>query len=220
MCPPERSLRLGPEKSKLRIFLLALVFMSLTCAIAAPVGIDLLDSRIYTPQDVEKMIGFHPLGVLVDDDEFRQEISDEYYFRLAAGVDHAVRNSGCRTFLFTSPTHGGGTTTVVRKLNEELRGLNLRTLMITASGSGDLDFSQSDVPSRSSHLLESRNKTDEIQPSPLSPLCHLRFRWRRPNGENNPLLIKSCVLSSKPASFAMWCSSMQSRCLFPRKLNI
>ena len=166
---------LGPEKSKLRIYLLALVLMSLTCAIAVPVGIDVVDSRIYTPQDIEKVVGFHPLGVLVDDDEFRHEISDEYYFRLAAGVDHAVRNSGVRTFLFTSPTHGGGTTTVVKRLNEELRGLNLRTLMITASGSGDLDFSRSDVPSRSSRLLESRNKTDEIQPSPLSPLVIYDF---------------------------------------------
>lgn len=166
---------LGPEKSKLRIYLLALVLMSLTCAIAVPVGIDLVDNRIYTPQDIEKVIGFHPLGVLVDDDEFRHEISDEYYFRLAAGVDHAVRNSGVRTFLFTSPTHGGGTTTVVRRLNEELRGLNLRTLMITASGSGDLDFSRSDIPSRSSRLLESRNKTDEIQTSPLSPLVIYDF---------------------------------------------
>jgi polysaccharide biosynthesis transport protein len=166
---------LGPEKSKLRLFLLALVLMSLTCAIAVPVGIDMVDSRIYTPQDIEKVIGFHPLGVLVDDGEFRQEISDEYYFRLAAGVDHAVRNSGVRTLLFTSPTHGGGTTTVVRRLNEELRGLNLRTLMITASGSGDLDFSRSDVPSRSSRLLESRNKTDEIQTSPLSPLVIYDF---------------------------------------------
>jgi succinoglycan biosynthesis transport protein ExoP len=166
---------LGPEKSKLRIYLLALVLMSLTCSIAVPVGIDVVDSRIYTPQDIEKVVGFHPLGVLVDEVEFRHEISDEYYFRLAAGVDHAVRNSGVRTFLFTSPTHGGGTTTVVRRLNEELRGLNLRTLMITASGSGDLDFSRSDAPSRSSRLLERRNKTDEIQTAPLSPLVIYDF---------------------------------------------
>ncbi len=166
---------LGPEKSKFRFFLLALVLMSLTCAIATPVGIDQLDSRIYTPLDIERVIGFHPLGVLVDDDEFLQEISDEYYFRLAAGVDHAVRNSGVHTFLFTSPTHGGGTTSVVGRLNEELRCLNLRTLTITASGSGDLDFSRSDVPSRSSRLLERRNKTDEIQSSPLTPLVIYDF---------------------------------------------
>jgi hypothetical protein len=177
---------LGPEQSKFRIFLLALVIVSLTCAIATPVGIDLLDSRIYTPQDIEKAVGFHPLGVLVDDNEFRREVSDEYYFRLAAGVDHAVRNSGVRTFLFTSTTPGSGTTTVIRRLNEELRGFNLKTLTITASGSGE-EISRSDVPARSrcwwrhagsadlNHLLESRNKTEEIQSSPLTPLVVYDF---------------------------------------------
>ena len=160
----------GPEKSKLRSYLLALVFLSLICAIATPVGIDLLDDRIYTPMDVEKAIGFHPLGVLVDDDEFRPEISDEYYFRLAAGVDHAVRNSGVRTFLFTSPTPGGGTTTVLRRLNEELRGLNLRTRTITASGSDELEVSPSNAPSRSNYLLQSRNKTYDMRTSLPAPL--------------------------------------------------
>ena len=161
---------LGPEKSKLRVFSFLVFLMSLTCAIALPIGIDLVDSRIYTPQDVEKVVGFHPLGILLNDDDFRQEISDEYYFRLAAGVDHAFRNSGVRTFLFTSPAQGSGTTTVVRKLNKELRGLNLRTRTITATGSDEPEVSQSDVLSRFDHLLESRNRTDEIQSSPLTPL--------------------------------------------------
>jgi hypothetical protein len=163
------------EPSRLRLFALPLFILILGTAVTTAVWIDLMDSRIYTPQDIERVIGFHPLGVLVDESEFRQEISDEYYFRLAAGVDHAVRNSGVRTFLFTSPAHGGGTSTVVRRLNEELRGLNLKTLMITASGSGDLDFSRTDVPLRSSRLLEKRNKTDEIQSSPLSPLVMYDF---------------------------------------------
>ena len=162
---------LGPMPSKLRLFVLALIVLSFSGAAATAVGIDLLDTRIYTPKDVESVIGFHPLGVLVDDDEFRQEIVNEYYFRLAAGVDHAVRNSGVRTFLFTSPMHGSGTTTVVKKLNEELRGLRLRTRTITASASDAPDIFRGNVPWGSSHLLESRNKTDEIQSAPLTPLA-------------------------------------------------
>ncbi len=161
---------LGPEPSKLRLFLLALVLGSLSCAIGVPVGIDLLDGRIYTPQDVERVIGFHPLGVLLDEYEFRKEISGEYYFRLAAGIDHAVRNAGVRTFLFTSAAHGSGTTTVVRMLTEELRRLNLRVRTITATGTDELVVSQSEVSLRPDHLLQSRRKTDEIQSSPLTPL--------------------------------------------------
>jgi uncharacterized protein involved in exopolysaccharide biosynthesis len=162
---------LDPEKNKLKSFLLALGFLSAIFAIATPVGIDLLDDRIYTPRDVEKVIGFHPLGVLVDDGKIRREISNEYYLRLAAGVDHAVRNSGIRTFLFTSPTHGSGTTTVVEKLNEELRGLKLRTRTVTAGVSDASEIFRNTAASRSRYLLERENPTDEIQPSPLSPIA-------------------------------------------------
>jgi polysaccharide biosynthesis transport protein len=166
---------LGPEKSKLISLLIELVVVSVVFAISAPVVVDLLDKKIYTSTDVEKVVGFHPFGLLVDHDEFRQEISNEYYFRLAAGVDHAVRTSGVRTFLFTSPAHGGGTTTVIRRLNEELRGFKLKTRTITASSSDDWNVPSSNVPSRNGHLIESRSKTDEIKAAPLTPLTFFSF---------------------------------------------
>jgi capsular polysaccharide biosynthesis protein len=182
----------GPEKSKLPVFLLALILMSLTCAIAAPIGIDLLDGRIYTPQDVEKVVGFHPLGILLDNDEFRKEISGEYYFRLAAGIDHAVRNSGVKTFLFTSPAHGSGTSTVVKRLSEELRGLNLRTRTITASESEEFEVFHRDTPSRSDLLLQRLNKNDEIKPSSPTPIVaiydHPDSRNRQEATTSNPVL--------------------------------
>jgi len=161
---------LGPQKSKLQSFLLALVLMSLVCAIVTPVGIDLLDSRIYTPLDVERVVGFHPLGVLLNDDEFRQEISSEYYLRLAAGIDNAVRNSGARTFLFTSAAHGSGTSTIVGKLSEKLRSLDLRTLTIVASAMEEMEIPRDGVFSRSELLLQRRAKTEEMQPSAITPL--------------------------------------------------
>jgi capsular polysaccharide biosynthesis protein len=154
---------LGPEQSKMKIYLVALLLVSLACATVAPVGMDLLDNRVYTPQDVQRVVGFHPLGILLDEDKFAPEISGEYYFRLAAGIDHAIRSSGARTFLFTSPAHGGGTSTVVRKLNDSLHSLNLRTRTITASGLGELDLPRSDASPRSKLALQGRNKADETR---------------------------------------------------------
>ncbi len=137
----------SPERSKLPIYGLAVLMISLTVASAVSVGMDLLDHRIYTPRDVEHVLGFHPIGVLVDEDRFPGEVAGEYYFRLAAGIDHAVRSSGARTFLFTSAAHGAGTSTVVRKLSEQLRSLHLRTRTMTAAASSELDlFSGGDSP--------------------------------------------------------------------------
>jgi polysaccharide biosynthesis transport protein len=75
--------------------------------------------------------------------------------------------------LFTSPTHGSGTTTVVNKLSDELRGLRLRTRTVTASLYDELEVSRSNVPLRPGHLLEARNRTDEIQASPMAPLASI-----------------------------------------------
>jgi len=177
---------LGPEQSRLRIFVLALILFSLVCATAAPVGIDLLDERIYTTQDVERVVGFHPLGVLLDKDEFRQEVADEYYFRLAAGIDHAVRDSGARTFLFTSPTHGCGTSTIVRELSSKLRSLDLRTWTIMASAFEGIESAPNDVFWRSELLLQRRNKADDIHPAALAPISAIRDHAANRTGQEGP----------------------------------
>ena len=173
----------SPEPSKLPLYTLALLLMGLACAASAPVGIDLLDNRIYTSHDIERVVGFHPIGVLLDEDEFPEKISGEYYFRLAAGIDHAVRTSGARTFLLTSPAHGGGTTTVVRKLSDELRVLNLRTKIIKAVEFGELEVTPSSASSLSELFLQKWNKPDEIRHTPLtaaSAACgNLRFHIER-----------------------------------------
>jgi len=167
---------LNPEASKLKFYLLALVLMSLACAIAAPVAIDLLDNRVFTARDVEQVMGFHPLGVLLDNREFRREIAGEYYLRLAAGIDHAVRNSGARVFLFTSPSHGSGTSTIVREVSDKLRSLDLRTQTIVASASEGLEVTPGNIPWRSQLLLQRRNKTDEIRLAALAPIAALHGR--------------------------------------------
>jgi succinoglycan biosynthesis transport protein ExoP len=168
----------SPERSKLPIFALAVLMISLTIATAVPVGMDFLDHRIYTPGDVEQVVGFHPIGVLVDEDRFPGEVAGEYYFRLAAGIDHAVRSSGARIFLFTSAAHGAGTSTVVRKLSEQLRGLHLRTRTMTAAVSSELDLLSSD----DSPLAHNKwNRSDDVLQSPPTPIDynHPRYQLER-----------------------------------------
>jgi polysaccharide biosynthesis transport protein len=153
----------APEPSKLPLYALALLLISFGCASAVVIGIDFFDSRIYMAEDIEGVVGFHPIGVLLDTDEFSEEAAKDYYFRLAAGIDNAVRNTGARSFLFTSPAHGAGTSTIIRRLNEELRGLNLRCRTIRAAESGGTDSSLRDALSRSELLLRGWNDNDGVQ---------------------------------------------------------
>lgn len=161
---------LGPEKSKLKIYILALFVMSVLLATSTAVAIDLMDGRIYSAADVERVVGFHPIGVLLDEDQFQREISGEYYLRLAAGIDHAVRNSGARVFLFTSLAHGCGTSAIVRKVSDKLRSLDLRVRTIGASSINEPAATGSELASRPGLIVPKKDLMDDLSTIPSSQM--------------------------------------------------
>jgi hypothetical protein len=177
---------LGPEQSKLRLYIMALLLISLVSAAAVPVWIDYADRRIYTAEDIERVVGFHPLGVALDGGEFRRETADEYYLRLAAGIDHAVRNAGARTFLFTSPTHGCGTSTLVRELSGKLRRFDLRTRTIMASAFEGLGTAPVDASWRPELLLQRRNISEEIRTAALASITPIHEHTANHTAQEGP----------------------------------
>lgn len=157
----------NPEPNKVSLYALALLFIGFGCAAGISVGIDFFDNRLYTAEDIERVVGFHPIGILLDTHEFPDEVAEEYFFRLAAGIDNAVRNAGARSFLFTAPAHDAGTSTVIKRLSEELRALNLRTRTIRAAASSGIDGSRRRAFSRPELLLREWNDSDEVQQAPF-----------------------------------------------------
>jgi len=125
---------LGPEPSKTHKFLLMLFPGSILLGVLAAVLFDLLDPHLYTGADVEAVMGFSPIGVLLDDREVTQLVYDECALRLAAGIDHAAHSAGVRTFVVTGVTAGAGTTTIVSHLGSTLAKLGRKTLTIDSSG--------------------------------------------------------------------------------------
>lgn len=128
---------LGPEKSKARALLILIFPFSLFVGLVAAVVRDLLDPHIYTGLDVEAVLGFAPIGMLFDDREVTQMVFDECALRLAAGVDHAARLGGARTFVITAVNTGAGTTSIVENLGSMLAKLGRKTLLIDPSGNNE-----------------------------------------------------------------------------------
>jgi succinoglycan biosynthesis transport protein ExoP len=128
---------LGPEPSKAHKYLLMLFPISILLGVAAAVLFDLLDPHLYTGADVEGVMGFAPIGVLLDDREVTQLVYDECALRLAAGIDHAAHSAGVRTFVVTGITTGAGTTTIVSHLGSTLAKLGRKTLTIDSSGNSN-----------------------------------------------------------------------------------
>lgn len=119
----------APEKGKLRLMLAMTFFGSLVFSLVSVC----YDTHIYNGADVRRVVGFHPIGILLNREEFTSDILEQYVFRLTAAIDQAVRTTGARTFVFTSVQPGGGTSTVVQALTRELATLDHKVLAILAS---------------------------------------------------------------------------------------
>jgi polysaccharide biosynthesis transport protein len=128
---------LGPEKSKITTLLIGIFPISILLGILTAVAMDFFDPHIYTGTDVEAVLGFAPIGMLFDDREVTQVIFDECALRLAAGVDHASRMGGARTFVITAVNSGAGTTSIIESLGSMLAKLGRKTLVIDPSGNSE-----------------------------------------------------------------------------------
>lgn len=128
---------ISPEKSKIQKFLILIFPFSIFLGVLTAVALDFLDPHIYTAADVEAVLGFAPIGMLFDDREVTQVVFDECALRLAAGVDHASRTAGARTFVITGVNSGAGTTSIVESLGSMLAKLGRKTLVIDPAGNSE-----------------------------------------------------------------------------------
>ncbi len=172
---------LGPEKSKVKTLLIAIFPLAIIAGVVCAVVLDLLDPHIYNGSDVEAVLGFAPLGMLFDDREVTQIVFDECALRLAAGVDHAARQAGARTFVITGVNSGAGTTSIVENLGSMLAKLGRRTLVIDPSGNSE--------PVAFVTLGDDMQKSTVRLPDPSTTTAQpsAELQRTRPGGPNIPL---------------------------------
>ena len=121
---PSKAKKLGP----------VLVPVALLLGVLSAVLIDFFDPRIYSGVDIERILGFTPIGIIFDNREVAMQVFDESSLRMAAGIDQAARTAGVRTIVVTSVHPGAGTTSIVENLGSTLAKLGRKTLAIDASG--------------------------------------------------------------------------------------
>jgi polysaccharide biosynthesis transport protein len=121
---PSKAKKLGP----------VLVPVSLLMGLLTAVLIDFFDARIYSGVDIERILGFTPIGIIFDNHEVAMQVFDESSLRMAAGIDQAARTAGVRTIVITSVHPGAGTTSIVENLGSTLAKLGRKTLAIDATG--------------------------------------------------------------------------------------
>jgi len=124
----------APLPSKAKKLVPALVPVALLLGLLSAIGIDFFDPRIYSGVDIERILGFTPIGLIFDSQQVAMQVFDECSLRLAAGIDQAARNAGVRTIVVTSVHPGAGTSSIVENLGSTLAKLGRKTLAIDATG--------------------------------------------------------------------------------------
>ena len=127
--PPEIPSKGGRKK----LLLLALVAAA-GAALVVPVAVDLLDPRIRSANDAERVLGFAPLGWVVERSGAESEaFASDQLRRIAQKLDFDARTNGTRVVVLTSSKPGEGTTTLAFDLARSFGRLGLRPVVVEAN---------------------------------------------------------------------------------------
>lgn len=123
---PEMPIRGGRKK-----LLISMVMLGLISGLAVPVIIDLLDRRIRTAGQVEKLLGYKPLAALLESTQesaYLKLIADQKR-RLALALARENNHAG-GLILLTSVNHQSGVTSLAMDLAKDYKNMDERAVVV------------------------------------------------------------------------------------------
>jgi uncharacterized protein involved in exopolysaccharide biosynthesis len=127
------SVPVSPNPSKRKLILALSLPLGCFAGLFVVVLANWLDPKIYSAPDVERVLGFSPIGVLPARSEVTGRTMEEYTLRLAAGLQSAYRTSSAQSFVFTAATATMQTTEFVQGIAQILGTLGFKALVMDAS---------------------------------------------------------------------------------------
>ena len=127
--PPEL-----PSKGGRKKLLLFVLVAAAGAALVVPIAVDMLDPRIRSANEAEKMLEFAPLGWVIERSDPRTEaFASDQLRRIAQKLAFESREKGTRVFVLTSSKPLEGTTTLVLDLARTLASIGVRTVAVEAN---------------------------------------------------------------------------------------
>ena len=155
--PAEMPMGVGKTKLLLIVFLLASVL-----ALGAAIALDLVDRRIYTVNEAEKLMGIAAAGWQLEGADLPSQIfAKEQTRRFASTLIRNKTRSGKSVFSFTSVKTVGSATTVILNTAAVLKQLGHQVLVVDANSFSPSPVFGSDTPGLSDYL-SGRAGLDEI----------------------------------------------------------
>lgn len=135
---------LQPNPNKRALLLTMLFPASLFGGLLAALLALRLDPRIYSPGDVEAVLGYSPFSLLLHRKEASLEVMEEYLLRMAAGVESLYATRGVKTLLVTGTSAETGASSIATALALKLQQMNRDSALLDAEAE-DAAITQEDV---------------------------------------------------------------------------
>lgn len=143
---------MGIGKTKL---LLGLLLLACVLAVAAAIALDMVDRRIYTVNDAEKLIGIPAAGWQLDGNDLpSQMFAKEQTRRFASTLIRNKTRSGKNVFSFASVKTVGTATAVILDTAVVIQQLGLRVLVLDANSFSPSPAFSAQVPGLSEYLSQ------------------------------------------------------------------
>ena len=121
----------GIGKTKIMIVIIIAAFM---LAMTVPLGIDMLDPRIRSVNEAEKLMGMQAAGWQIRREDLPTQLfSNDQIRRFTSSLIRNRARHNRKTFAFTAVKAGGGTTTTILDSAKELQKLGARVLVVEAN---------------------------------------------------------------------------------------
>jgi Mrp family chromosome partitioning ATPase/capsular polysaccharide biosynthesis protein len=154
-----------PIKGMRKILFAVFLALALVCAVAVPVGIDFLDPRLHSPNQVEALLGFPPILWLMESEDAGPSFEREQILRLASRLSQDRQNHHSRVFVFSSVKSHGGTSTIVMKTARALTALGVPAIAVEANAyRHDPRYARFSYRGLSAVLAGSRDLHQEVIP--------------------------------------------------------
>jgi uncharacterized protein involved in exopolysaccharide biosynthesis len=124
-----------PKKANAKKMLAVLFGLALFLAIAIPLALDLIDQRIVSPAEVNRAIGFQPVGVILEPNVKTKAFAEEHFRRLVNGIQRGMAGQAAKCVAITRLNHAGNSHYLVNEIGKALQERGLKTVIVDANPS-------------------------------------------------------------------------------------
>jgi capsular polysaccharide biosynthesis protein len=124
---------LEPTKSNSNKLLFAVLVGALMMGMGTSVGLDMADQRILAPSEVERAVGFPPLGIVLERTPGTLAFAEEHFRRLVNGLQRGMSAMGAKNIVLTPVRHPRIPSTLITDIGRILVARGLKTAIVDAN---------------------------------------------------------------------------------------